>query len=233
MGVVEKRDSLLSNLARLRRAERELPLNRDLAAVRAALEEELGETVSLRAAARLLGFSHTALRRWVNSGDLPVVFDSSGRQRVPVGVLMDLHHRLEADRRRGKPRTRSIADAFSEGRQRAEGLDPRQLVADVEDRLEGHRRADLRSLAYHRALAERLDRRMVDDVLRQLWNWRERRTIDPRYADRWEEILRRPLADIRRAIATDDAGWRALRQTSPFAGMLSEPERRKILREIR
>jgi hypothetical protein len=45
--------------------------------------------------------------------------------------------------------------------------------------------------------------------------------------------LRRPLAEIREAIAADDQRGRDLRQNSPFAGALSEPERRRILAEIR
>ena len=46
-------------------------------------------------------------------------------------------------------------------------------------------------------------------------------------------MLRRPLPEIKRVL-TDDGQWaRDLRQNSPFAGALSEPERRKILEEIR
>src|SRR4249919_769627 len=70
---------LFENVARLRRAERELPRNRDIPAVRASLEQELGETVSQRLAAKLLGVSHTGIRRWVKSGDLPTVYNRDGR----------------------------------------------------------------------------------------------------------------------------------------------------------
>ena len=74
---------------------------------------------------------------------------------------------------------------------------------------------------------------MVDDALRQLWKWRARGAIDPRYADEWERLLGLPVADIRRAIGEDSESAAALRQTSPFAGMLSEAERRKIFSEVR
>jgi hypothetical protein len=78
VGVVDRKQALFENIVRLRRAGREAPGSRDIASVRAALELELGETVSRRLAARVLGVSHTALDRWIKSGDLPVVY----RRRV-------------------------------------------------------------------------------------------------------------------------------------------------------
>jgi len=233
MGVVDRRRHLLENIVRLRRAERELPPNRDLVAVRTALEEELGETVSLRLAARVLGVSHTALRRWTDAGDLPVVFDRDGRSGVPVAALLDLRDAVEAERSSGRRRRHVLEPAMDEGRDGAERLDSTDLVQVRRGDLDGHERAQLRGLAYHRALARRLRRPMVDDALRQIWKWRQQGAIDPRYADRWEELLRRPVREVRRAIVEDSEAAAALRQTSPFAGMLSEPERRKILQEIR
>jgi hypothetical protein len=233
MGAVERRHELLQNIARLRRAERELPPNRDLAAVRTALEEELGETVSLRAAARLLGVSHTALRRWTTSGDLPLVIDAGGRSGVPVAALLDLEEAVAAERRAGTRERHVLEPVIGEQRARAERLSSKRLVPSDGGDGGGHRRAERRSLAYHRALARRLRRPMVDDALRQIWKWRARGAIDARYADEWERLLRRPVAEIRRAIGEDDEAAAALRQTSPFAGMLSEAERHKILSEVR
>ena len=74
---------------------------------------------------------------------------------------------------------------------------------------------------------------MADDALRLVWQWRETGQMEDRYADQWEELLRRPLTEIRHAITADDQRGRDLRQNSPFAGVLSEPERRRILAEIR
>lgn len=233
MGVVDRRRALFENIARLRRAERELPPNPDLAAVRSALEDELGETVSRRLAASLLGVSHTALARWIDAGDLPTVFDSSGRQGVPVAALLELREAVDAERLANRRGRHLLEPAMSEGRNRAERLEARGLLPATGKGGEGHSRADRRSLAYHRALAPRLRRPMIDDALRQVWKWRARGSIDARYADRWEQILRRPVADVRRAISEDSQAARDLRQTSPFAGMLSEAERRKILREVR
>ena len=41
-----------------------------------------------------------------------------------------------------------------------------------------------------------------------------------------------PMAEIRQAITADDERGRDLRQNSSLAGLLSEPERRKILEKV-
>ena len=43
----------------------------------------------------------------------------------------------------------------------------------------------------------------------------------------------RPLPEIRWVLANDTRRGRDLSQNSPFAGMLIEPERRRLLEEIR
>jgi hypothetical protein len=94
-----------------------------------------------------------------------------------------------------------------------------------------HGRARARSLAYHRAVAQRLRKPMVAEARHVLLRWREQGRIDERYADRWEQLLGRPVSEIRRAIVEDSQQADDLRQNSPFAGALSEPERRRIVRE--
>jgi len=230
METTNRKEQLFDSIVRLRRAERESPGNRDVVAVRSRLEDDLGATVSRRLAARLLGVSHTALARWANAGDLPLVYSSSGREEVPVAALLDLHEAVGQERRSG---CRHVLEAtLSAGRERARQLRAQDLLPVGFDAT-GHRRAELRSLAYHRALAPRLRRPMIDDALYVLWRWSDLGKVDPRHAERWEEVLRKPVAEVRRIISEDDDFARDLRQNSPFAGMLSEAERRKILQEVR
>ena len=96
MASVDRKQELFENIARLRRVGRLVPENDDLAAVRLDLEQELGETVSRRLAARVLGVSHTALERWVKRGDVPLVFTPAGRQEVPVTSLLELDETVRA-----------------------------------------------------------------------------------------------------------------------------------------
>ena len=224
---------LFENIVRLRRAERELSDDRDVLAVRTDLEEELGPTVSRALAARFLGLSHPALNRWARSGDLPLVFTPQGRTEVPVSVLVPLYEAVEEGRRTG--RRHVLEPVLKQARANAEALDPERLVAeelDDEATLDRHRVSELRSLAYHRVVAARLTPLIVDDVRRLLWQWERGEKIDARSIERWREILDRPMDEIRAALGDDAQPLRELRQSSPFAGLLTEPERRKIIERI-
>lgn len=228
MGVVDHKQQLFENIVRLRRAGRDMPGNRDISAVRVALERELGETVSRRLAARVLGVSHTALDRWIKAGDIPIVYSSAGRLEVPVPALMDLNESVEADRANGHRRY-ALAPTMTRRRDAARRL---RLGHPSGEFGRGHDSARARSLAYHQAVSKRLRKPMVEDARHVLFRWREQGRIDDRYADRWEQILDRPVADIRKALADDSPGADDLRQNSPFAGLLSERERQRILREV-
>lgn len=225
----ERKLGRLEQIARLRRAQHRAARDPDIATVRAELERELGETVSQRLAARFLGVSHTALQRWIKAGDLPLVFSASGREEVPVSGLLDIYERVERGRLRGRRRRHHLEPVLAEGRERAGRVRADEVAPESSSREDGHSRADRRALAYHRAVAKRLNRKMIDEALHRVWKWQAEGKLNPRYADEWESILRRPVADVRQAITDDSAHARDLRQSSPFAGMLSEPERRRIL----
>jgi hypothetical protein len=227
MGVVERKQELFENIVRLRRAGRQAPVSRDIAAVRVSLERELGETVSRRLAARLLGVSHTALERWMKAGDLPVVYSAKGRVEVPVPALLDLYEAVHTGRA-DSPRypLKPVMVRNRDAAQRLRIHQPRDC-GDIP-----HNRARARSLAYHHVVASRLRRSMVEEARHVLFRWREQGRIDELYADRWEQLLERPLPEIRRALVEESQRADDLRQSSPFAGVLSEPERRRIVREV-
>ena len=68
---------------------------------------------------------------------------------------------------------------------------------------------------------------MVVDARKRLARWRAQGRIPPRHAAEWERLLSLPPDKLARAIITDSARGRDLRQNSPFAGALTEPERRR------
>lgn len=227
MGMVERKQELFENIVRLRRAGRQSPGSRDIAAVRVSLERELGETVSRRLAARVLGVSHTALERWLKAGDLPVIYSAKGRVEVPVPALLDLYEAVHAG---GAGSARyPLTSAMIRHRDAARRLSIHQPRDHADT---PHDRARARSLAYHRAVAQRLRRPMVEEAQHVLFRWREQGRIDERYADRWEQLLKRPLPEIRHALSDESQEADDLRQNSPFAGVLSEPERLRIVREV-
>lgn len=234
MPSIERRQQLFEDIVRLRRAEHASPDLRDIVTVRSHLERELGGSVSRSLAARLIGVSHTGLQKWIDAGDVPVVFTPSGRQEVPIAALVDLYEATSSARDSGQRRLHVMEPSIVEGRTRAEALDPKKLVSPADDdSADPHDRAERRSRAYHAAVARRLRRETVRTAIHQLWRWSEEGNIDPRYAEEWEALLGRPLPEIKRVLAEDSQRARDLRQSSPFAGALSERERRKILDEVR
>jgi hypothetical protein len=231
---VEERRRTLERIARLREAEDHRPAP-SVGQVREELEADLGGTVSRNLAAEFLGVSHTALNRWVASGDVPVIQTVAGRKEVPIPALCDLRIRIEAERASGRRRLHRLEPAMIESRRRAERLQPDpSLITELEGgATDRHRLAELRSLAYHRALAPRLRRPMIDRARIKVDRWEEDGRLDPRHAASWRELLDRPLGEIRTAIGADDDRGRDLRQNSPLAGLMSEPERRKIFESVK
>lgn len=197
--------------------------------MRTSLERELGQTVSIRLASELLGVSHTALRRWVRSGDLATVFARSGAQEIPLSTVLDLHDTISAARNAG--RLHVIEPAMREARERAAKLKPASLINDTPPK-GGHSTAERRALAYHRAVAKRLRRKDVNDARQLLRAWVKDGRIDRRYADTWDSLLAHPMPVIRQALGDDTQRMRDLRQNSPFAGQLSERERARIMSEV-
>lgn len=233
MGLIGTKERLVRNVVRLRRAERASPAADEIATVRADLERAVGPTVSRAMAARLLGVSQMALDRWIGSGDIPAVISPAGRREVPRGRLVDLIEAVEERRSAGD--RHPLASVLHQSRAGAERLDIRAILPSHYRRRtgEGHRGPELRSLAYHRVVAQRLDERVVRDARERLCRWRGERRIDPRYADRWDEILSLPPAQIANRISRDTQEARDLRQNSPFAGALTERERQRVLEATR
>lgn len=230
MGIRE-RERILENIGRLRRAEREIP-SADVATVREDLESQLGGTVSRSLSASLLGVSHTALNNWIAAGDVPVVISERGRKEVPIPTLLELRDRVAEERKSGRRKLHTLEPIMNEARRRAERMRPRVPASSSRRRSDPHRMPELRALAYHRVIAPRLRRPMIDAAQRKLGRWTQDGRIDPRYAQLWEDVFALPMTEIRKAITADDERGRDLRQNSPLAGLLSEPERRKILESV-
>ena len=79
----------------------------------------------------------------------------------------------------------------------------------------------------HRAIAEKL--RQEPELLKiareNLERWIARGGGTISYWAKWREVLDRPLEEIRALIAMDSEEMRAMRQCTPFAGVLSPRER--------
>lgn len=234
MPSVAETEKLARNVLRLRRAERVPVAAQDVSPVRRDLEARLGPTLSRSRAARILGVSQTALDRWVSKGRVPVVLTPAGRAEVPRQFVIEVREAIDELERRGNSR-HLLAAVLEERRKDAEGivlaLSPEEGASSGGPH--GHRTTERRALAYHRIVAERLNRQMVDEARERIERLAVDRHLHPRYADRWRQLLSRPLPDVAQAISADDEEGRDLRQNSPFAGVLNEQERRRIIEAIR
>jgi hypothetical protein len=74
---------------------------------------------------------------------------------------------------------------------------------------------------------------MVDEARQRVDRLRADGHLHPRYAKRWRELLSRSIAEIAAAMTADDQDGQDLRQNSPFAGVLNEQERQRIIEAVR
>lgn len=94
-----------------------------------------------------------------------------------------------------------------------------------------HRRLDLRSLAMHTLIARKLarDPKLLGVARENLKRWGERwgrRT--PVWHKEWQAILKRPWREVAALITELSPLATRLRQSSPFAGVLTPEERKRI-----
>jgi hypothetical protein len=94
-----------------------------------------------------------------------------------------------------------------------------------------HRLHDIRSLALHTLIAAKIEsnRSLLAVARRNLKRWRQRFKGAPaRWWQEWDHLLNRSWPEL--AALLTDPGEEAtrLRQSSPFAGVLTATERRKI-----
>jgi hypothetical protein len=93
--------------------------------------------------------------------------------------------------------------------------------------LTGHARIDARSIAMHRAVAAKLRERpeMIAVARENLTRWMSEPGRSQPYFEEWLRILARPLEEVLGLIVEDSERMTALRQCTPFAGVLLPRER--------
>lgn len=227
---VDRRE-LLDGILRLAAVEGDVPraLRPELRLVRSRLEDELGQTVRPAEAAELLGVSQTALAKWLDQREIPSVVTPTGRREIPVAEVVGLAREVERARHAG--RERAVSAVVRERRRRArETIDVDRLLPSPGDWT--HRNAEVQSLAYHRLVAERLTPDLIDAARERVDRWERSGRLHSKWADAWREVLGRSPAAIRRALRSSCLRARQLRQTSPFAGVLTEQERLRLVEAI-
>lgn len=148
--------------------------------------------------------------------------------------------------RRGRPPTGRAQTAAERmrlyrARQRAAGLHAAThwrpvTSATLSPGLLKHRVIEARSLAMHCLAAQKIsdDPRRLDAVRGTLAGWRSRYGGSvPAALDEWRGILDRPWPEIAALITDPGESATRLRQSSPFAGVLTQSERRRVYEAFR
>jgi hypothetical protein len=102
-------------------------------------------------------------------------------------------------------------------------------------RMDLHRLAEERSLAYHRRVAAMLPSRpdLLAKARERARRWASSGESHAPYAQRWLALLDGPFEDLLTALADPAETARAMRQATPFAGALDPRERWKLWKEVR
>ena len=96
-----------------------------------------------------------------------------------------------------------------------------------------HQEIDRRSLALHRAVADKIrrDPGLLQIALDNLDRWQSRGMLhEQRYLDEWRCILGKGMDDLLAIMVDPSERATALRQSSPFSGVLSPRERMLVLK---
>lgn len=99
-----------------------------------------------------------------------------------------------------------------------------------------HREIDRRSLALHRLVAERVrsDPALFEKAIKTLARWRESVCIASQpYLEEWERLMHQGVEACLSVAVEDSQRAAALRQSSPFSGVLSNRERFAFLKQWR
>jgi hypothetical protein len=152
--------------------------------------------------------------------------------------------RKKQPRRRGRPPTGAAKTAaqrmrLMRQRRKAAGFrsvrawQPRKLVAVP---YSSHRLLEARSLAMHAVIARKIERdpKLLDVARRNLQRWRARwDAAPPAWFQEWGALLQQPWPRVAALIAEPSEEAARLRQSSPFAGVLTKSERDRIYEAFR
>lgn len=146
---------------------------------------------------------------------------------------------------RGRPPTgkaMSAAERMRRMRERRKAAGLKAVVSwappegSVRPGYSSHRLLEARSLAMHAVMAEKIQRdpKLLRVAHNNLKRWRERwEDQAPAWHREWSGIMSRPWPEIAAIMTEPSEEGARLRQSSPFAGVLSVAERRRIYEAFR
>jgi hypothetical protein len=99
-----------------------------------------------------------------------------------------------------------------------------------------HRLVEARSLAMHAVIARKIERHpeLLAIAHRNVERWRARwKDAPPAWLEEWQEVLKQPWQHIAAFITEPSENGARVRQSSPFAGILTTEERWRVYEAFR
>jgi hypothetical protein len=150
-----------------------------------------------------------------------------------------------AKRARGRPPTGSAvppAERMRRLRERRKAAGLKPVVAwisrepEAQSAYSSHRLLEARSLAMHAVIARKIERdpKLLQIARSNVERWNTKRETDaPTWMKEWREILNQPWQNVAAFITEPSENAARLRQSSPFAGILTNQERWRIYEAFR
>lgn len=133
----------------------------------------------------------------------------------------------------------SAAERMRRLRQRRKAAGLKAVVSWVspqQSTYSSHRILEARSLALHALIAAKIERDpgLLQIPLRNLERWEKNSEgVAPQWIAEWRDILQQPWPAIAALITEQSENAVRLRQSSPFPGILTDEERRRIYAAFR
>ena len=98
-----------------------------------------------------------------------------------------------------------------------------------------HRQLEARSLAMHAVIARKIERdpSLIRIAVRNVERWSAKWDVPPPWLEEWREILDQPWQYVTAIITEPSENAARLRQSTPFAGILTNRERWLIYKAFR
>ncbi len=100
--------------------------------------------------------------------------------------------------------------------------------------MDRHRLAELRSIALHKAVGQKLllKPELVEETRLRVESLYQEGKLAQFYRDEWQAVLRQPLEQLVTFLSDDSEHARELRQATPFAGIIGPRERWQIWKSV-
>jgi hypothetical protein len=187
----------------LRRLRNQIIGNPDVDLAIEVTEEELGESVPQRTAAKAIGISSVEVAKLISAKKLETVDNARGKADVSLIALIAY---VEEQTRVAE----EASAAASSSETPAAEFAAKSMSKDIKQI------SEMRALAFHRALVRNLDRAMIEDARQRLAERREDGTINEEIAAEWEEVLKKNVSDVGAVMTEYSDRGKELRESSPF-----------------